>query len=135
MNKKAPKAPALKYVKKHDPEIEMGSDDAVEKAWETFWLPLFGGKSPTEQQIKQELAGYYFILVNVPIVYETVTGFKLSKPNYPANTVIAAFYEYVKSMTKELYLEIYEDVKPMATDGKIDLSELAEYLEIPEEKR
>jgi hypothetical protein len=44
-----------------------------------------------EKKVLAELYDYMTALNNVPLVYERVTGGLLSKINYPAQTVIAAY--------------------------------------------
>jgi hypothetical protein len=53
-----------------------------------FWDSLFE-KGITSEEIKNELTDYHFVLSQVPIVYEELTGGRMSKPNYYASDVIA----------------------------------------------
>lgn len=135
MAKKTRPVPKTKIPGKFKPSIDIQAEGAVQKVWDEFWKVLYGGKEPTLDEIKEELAGYYFILSEVPKVYEVITGGMMSKPNYTAEDVLKLYHNHVHALALELYQEIFDDVKGMATNGKIDLNELANYLEIPKEKR
>lgn len=135
MAKKTRPVPKTKVPGKFKPSIDIKADGAPEKVWQEFWKVLYGGKEPTLEEIKEELAGYYFILSEVPKVYEVITGGMMSKPNYMAEDVLKLYHNHVHNQALELYQEIFDDVKLMATNGKVDLNELADYLEIPKEKR
>jgi|SRR5665213_224233 len=56
-------------------------------------------------QVKLELEDYHQILENVPKVYDMVTGGLLSKPNYEAEVVIAAFNDYVEREREQAFEE------------------------------
>lgn len=66
----------------------------IEKEWETswkeIWLPclLTKGK-PDMKKIKKEIYDLWFIYKQVGHVYCELTGNKLSKPMYYAETIIA----------------------------------------------
>lgn len=127
--KKAPK-PKHYDSKVKKPGIDLTAKDAVEKVWNEFWLPLYENKEPSLDQIKEELAGYYFIMTNVSLVYEEITGGRLSNIKYEAKTVIGQYVVHVQEMAKEMKQTIFDDLKDGAVDGKISLDELAKYLEV-----
>ena len=62
-----------------------------------FWEPIIykNGKLD-EKQVLRELADFYIMMNEVPKVYDAVTGGLLSKPLYPAETVIDQFNNYIQ---------------------------------------
>jgi hypothetical protein len=75
------KAPQPKHynAKVKESSINLSAEDAVEKVWNEFWIPLFEGKEPSMEEVKNELGGYYFLMTNASIVYEEITGGKVFK--------------------------------------------------------
>lgn len=74
------------------------------------------------EQIKKELHDFYFIMEQIPRVYMAVTGDKLSKVMYSAETVIAEFEDYVSR-------EIEEAVAEEKTELQAELAEANKRLE------
>lgn len=74
----------------------------TEKAAGAFWRDVFSVTEEEERaKIENELHDYYFLLYQASRVYMAVTGGKLSKTNYYADVVIAAFEEYLQSCCEE----------------------------------
>lgn len=80
---------------KVEPAVTLGDVDELtrlrfEKQAGEFWRDVFEEiTDKTERQkIQDELTDYYFMLKQVPKVYMHVTGQKMSKPNYYAESVI-----------------------------------------------
>lgn len=60
-----------------------------------YWPRVYGDRPLSPDEVAGELADYAHVLREVPKVYEAVTGGKLSKPNYFAQDVIAAFEDHL----------------------------------------
>jgi len=61
-----------------------------EKAWQETWRPLlFTDGKLDEAKIENEMHDLVFVLRQVSEVYEHITGGKLSKEMYFADTIIA----------------------------------------------
>ncbi|AGS80994.1 hypothetical protein [Caulobacter phage Cr30] len=71
-----------------------------------WWEGVYDDKPLTKEQIANELKDYHFVLRQVPVVYNEVTGGKMSKPNYYAEDVIREFNDYVDQRVRE-ELEYY----------------------------
>lgn len=76
-------------------------EQEIQELWETFWKPLVTKDGELDlEQIKKELYDFHFIMQQVPKVYTHITGNKLSKLMYRAETVIR--------MADEYYEDLYE---------------------------
>lgn len=86
-----------------------------DKEFLEFWKPLLqtNGKWD-EKKIKNELSDLVFIYEQVDEVYCALTGGKLSKPMYYANTIIT---EYEQQLS-DSYDEGYNDAKKELKDSK-----------------
>lgn len=73
-----------------------------EQVWDDFWKDIVTNEdgSLNLDQIKRELFDFHVVLDEVPLVYVSVTGGMLSKPNYPARTVISEFENYVEQLNE-----------------------------------
>lgn len=80
-----------------------------EENWKEFWKDLCTNKdgSINLEAIKNELSDYSFLLDQVPLVYDSVTGGRISKPNTYAFEVIAQADE----RWNEGYDQGYKDAK------------------------
>lgn len=67
---------------------------------EEFWRDVFP-KGANKKQLEDELTDYHFILEQVCVVYDHITGGLLCKQNYYAQDVIAAADEH--------YSKLHED--------------------------
>ena len=82
------------------------------KEWKTFWKPLLlvSGKF-NEKKIKNEIHDLAFVYKQVGKVYCVVTGNKLSKPMYYANTIIAEYEEQINNSYDQGYNDAIKDFK------------------------
>lgn len=62
---------------------------STEDVFDKFWKPIILNPDGTLnlEQIKKELHDFYTMLKNVPVVYDHVTGGRISKPLTPAEVV------------------------------------------------
>lgn len=73
-----------------------------EKDYEEFWKDVVESNGVLDiDKVKRELFDYHFVMKNVSEVYMAVTGGKLSKPNYYAETIITEFEDYVVQCVEE----------------------------------
>lgn len=75
-------------------------DEAVEWKWDTFWKGIVCHQDGTINidQVKKELHDFSYVMAQVPKVYCHITGDKLSKIMYPAETVIAVADDHLKEI-------------------------------------
>jgi hypothetical protein len=87
------------------------TDEQVDKLWKEFWKPIVCKEDGTVNvdQLKKELADFYFIMTEAPKVYYHVTGGKLSKPMYPADTVCAEADEYYEEHWREVFADTWQE--------------------------
>lgn len=80
-----------------------------ENTWQSFWKEIVMGidGQPDLEQIKKELYNYKILLKNVPIVYDSVTFGRISKPNTDPIYVIDA----VENRIQDAYLEGYQEAR------------------------
>lgn len=84
-------------------------DPKVEELFEKFWKPiLFKDGKLNMDQLKKELCDYYFIIDQVPKVYDYVTGGKVSKPNTYADAVIGEYENYIQEIVNDTLKEEFE---------------------------
>ena len=71
----------------------------VDIIWEEFWQPILVKNNQIDlEQLKKELADFSYILEQIPLVYDHITGGLLSKPLYSADTVIQAADEHYRNL-------------------------------------
>jgi hypothetical protein len=76
--------------------------EAREKLAAFDWVAgLYDDKSLTRDDVANELHDYRVMIDNVPKVYDEVTGGVLSKPTYPADTVISYFNDHVQKAVED----------------------------------
>lgn len=95
---------AVKAMSINMPHPVTGEVDVVrihERVAASFWAQLGFGSTVDEAAVKRELTDYHFLLDQVPRVYEQVTGGRLSKTNYLAETVMAAHDDHVLALVRE----------------------------------
>jgi hypothetical protein len=95
-----------------DIEIETG-EEAVDALWWGFWLPTLltrreGAEITLGEAIKLELADYHFLLQQVPIVYDHVTGGRISKATTYAKDVCVVSDDYVTGLVEREVAEALE---------------------------
>lgn len=87
-------------------------DDEVEESW-NFWkdIILNPDGSINIEQLKKELSDFYFIMNEVPKVYDSVTGGRMSKISYHASDVIAESEDYYTGIYRERVDEFLSAMK------------------------
>lgn len=84
------------YSRDEDSETTEATPTA-QNTFDEFWRPLvtcsYDRTKLNPEAVKNELADYYFLMKQIPIVYSTVTNHRLSKHMYKAETVISVFNE------------------------------------------
>lgn len=77
--------------------------ESVEENWESFWKPIVTNEDGTIniEQVKKELADFSFIMEQVPKVYCHITGSRMSKVMYHADTVISVADDYFNEQLEE----------------------------------
>jgi hypothetical protein len=75
-----------------------------------FWSGVYTPQGMSAEAVKAELADYHFLLQQVPLVYQHVTGGLLSKTNYFASAVMAAADDETTRLAEQ---EINERVEPL----------------------
>jgi hypothetical protein len=78
----------------------MSSEKTPDEIFEEFWKPIICNEdgSINMEQLKKELADFSFVMREVPKVYCHITGNRLSKVNYRAETVIAEADQHYEDM-------------------------------------
>ena len=76
----------------------------------SFWKDIIyrDGKIDEEQVLK-ELSDFYYVMKQVPRIYCHITGGKLSKVMYSAETIIAESNDYQQKCFEEYRKEWEED--------------------------
>ena len=76
--------------------------DEVEKVYRQFWKPLVAKFGFIDMsQVKKELFDYYNILENASVVYDHITGGRISKPNTCSSAVISEYEARVQELIQE----------------------------------
>lgn len=85
-----------------DPYIHTRKESAEEE-WEAFWKGIVTNEDGTInlEQVKKELADFSFVMEQVPKVYCHITGSKMSKVMYHADTVISVSDDYFNEQLGE----------------------------------
>ena len=72
---------------------------AVEHKWQTFWLPIVAPEGEVDMElVKRELYDLDLLAHNTSVVYDHVTGGKISKPLTLPAIVIAAYEDHVNNL-------------------------------------
>lgn len=104
----------------------MSEDRTPEQVYNEFWKDLVEVDGKVDMnKVKAELADYSFILDQVPKVYGHVTGGLLSKPNYPAGTVITQADDHMT----QVYEDNVADEINCHLDQKMTLQQVLEELD------
>ncbi len=88
-----------------------------EKTWLDHWAEDMTRSDGTldPDKVKRELHDYWFLLENVPVVYEHVTVGMLSKPNYDASTIISVHDERCQESTMGVVRDDVKEILPAGT--------------------
>ena len=63
---------------------------SVEWRWRYFWRDIVAPDGEVDLElIKRELSDYHAVMISVSIVYDELTGGRISKPNTDSSVVIA----------------------------------------------
>lgn len=81
-----------------------------------FWDDVFSCDYPfNKENVYKELSDFYFLMEQIPEIYCTVTGGKLSKTMYNSKTIIEAYEEYLNKTceehTKEKLTYLLEEIE------------------------
>lgn len=81
------------------------------KVYNDFWKELVENPdgSLNKDQIMKELYDFYFIINNVPVVYDTVTGGACTKAMYEAQTVVDEFEKYILELQEAWLQDLQEE--------------------------
>lgn len=74
-----------------------------------YWAKCVYPEGMTAEQVQNELADFRFMMQQVPKVYYEVTGGKLTKPMYYADTVIGEFHRHLEDLIEEAIKEDREE--------------------------
>ena len=79
----------------------------TDECYRDFWAPLVEHNGVVDMElVKAELHDYHMLLSNVPIVYDHITGGRISKPNTSATDVIAEADSYESTRWDEAMAEL-----------------------------
>jgi hypothetical protein len=83
------------------------------ETWNTFWVNICLNKdgSLNLDAIQRELHDYSVLMHNASIVYDHVTGGRLSKPNHKSENIIAEADDYLRRLVEECVEEEIEEYK------------------------
>lgn len=97
----------------------------IEKVYQEYWKDIIekDGKINIER-VKKELFDYHTIINNVPVVYDYITGSKIS-PLTDSSTVLALVENYNNQCTEDY---VYEEIRNRL-DQNLTLSEVLDELE------
>lgn len=83
------------------------TDEQWVTAWREYWRPLLITDGVfDEQKINNEMHDLVFVLRQVSEVYEHITGGKLSKEMYFADTIIAEYEKQIEKAVDEVLDEV-----------------------------
>lgn len=107
----------------------------VEEEWE-FWKDIVCNEDGTinVEQLKKELCDFSVMIGEVPKVYSAVTGGRLSKQLYYADTVISVFNEKYgdKAEAVDYLVDDWDLVTAECTTNEEYKKEIFEYLGVEE---
>jgi hypothetical protein len=74
----------------------------VERVWQEFWKPIVAPDGTLDvEQVKRELFDYHTTMENVPLVYDEITGGRISKQNTLASAVIGEYNAHLERMLND----------------------------------
>ncbi len=81
------------------------------EVYDSFWKELIENKDGTlnKDSVARELSDYKFLMDQIPLVYDHVTGGLLSKTNYHAHVIISASDEYFSRLIEQEKVEWEEE--------------------------
>jgi len=90
--------------------LRLARNDDYKSEYKEFWQNIVENKDGTlnKEQVMKELSDFSFILEQLPRIYMAVTGDKLSKTMYYANTIITCFEEHLNDVVEQA-IEDYKE--------------------------
>lgn len=87
----------------------------IEKVWQEFWKPILNNNEDelNLEQLKKELYDYYMIMGEVSMVYDNLTGGRISKINTDHNIVVDEVEDRFKELAEE---RVNENLGYLRTD-------------------
>jgi len=81
------------------------------KIWHDFWKRICVKKDGTLDldQIKLELADYHDVITSVSEVYAEITGGRLSKVTYSAETILSVYYDNINKQIDDAIEDYKKD--------------------------
>jgi|SRR6478736_5589737 len=101
-------------LSKHSMELVLNSNqeklEDYEQTWVDYWQDICSDECGLLlDQIKRELHDYKTLLKNVPLVYDEITGGRISKPNTDPVHVIQAVNDRIDEAYDEGYADAMND--------------------------
>jgi len=79
----------------------MTDDAEIEQVWRDFWVPILYRDGALDlEQLKKELLDYRTVMREVSLVYDELTGAKISKCNTNHKYVIDAAWDHFWFMSE-----------------------------------
>jgi len=103
------------------PGVYEDEQKTPEAVYNEFWKELVEKDGVVDMtQVKKELCDFKYMIDQVPLIYEHVTGGTLSKPMYSAKTVIAQADDH----SQQVYEDLIEDEIDCHIGQKISLGDV-----------
>lgn len=101
-------SPSPAKAEKETPHVRK---EDIEAEWDSLWKDIVTNPdgSINIEQVKKELYDFSYVMEQVPKVYCHVTGNRLSKIMYPAETVMAVADDYTSEITEREIKESQEE--------------------------
>lgn len=85
----------------------------IDAVYDEFWRELVEERGELKlSRIKAELFDYRNLLHEVALVYETVTGGRISKPNTSASAVLAEYEDHQDRLFEEFLHDRLQEAQP-----------------------
>jgi hypothetical protein len=104
-----------------------------EKVYNEFWKPILEEKGRfNKTQMKKELWDWHYAMDQIGKVYCEITNGLLSKPMYPAETVIGVYQDDLEKnyIPRDTMNDDIKNILKEKVSAKQKLKEIIEYLEI-----
>lgn len=107
----------------------------INAEWENFWKGIVCHPDGTINidQLKKELHDFSYVMAQVPKVYCHITGDKLSKIMYPAETVIAVADDHLKEIIDQELKDYEHDVQDFVETASPREQEGLRWVKVTEE--
>lgn len=107
--------------------MTLSPDEVTElKAW---WRDIIYNSdgSLNEEAILAELYDFRMVIREVPVVYDAITGGRMSKPNYFARDVLQQHESYLEELITDARREAVEEALAMIEAGSTPQEVLKEF--------